>query len=93
MSSIRQFFTLNLLILAMAATAQSGALDPGFSGDGIATLDGGTNTFDLAYAGALQPDGKILVAGWTNTTAKPSFLSPGTSRMAHWIILSATMEL
>ena len=47
MSSIRQFFTLNLLILAMAATAQSGALDPGFSGDGIATLDGGTNTFDL----------------------------------------------
>ena len=73
MSSLRQFFTLNLLILSMAATAQSGALDPGFSGDGIATLDGGTNTFDLAYAGALQPDGKILIAGWTNATAKPSF--------------------
>lgn len=83
MSSIRHFFALILLILSMAATAQSGTLDPGFSGDGIATLDGGANGFDLAYAGTLQPDGKILVAGWTNATPKAScmvarYLTDGT---------------
>ncbi|MBB1286566.1 T9SS type A sorting domain-containing protein [Flavisolibacter sp. BT320] len=39
-----------------------GTLDVSFSGDGIATVDY-ASTLDNAYAMALQPDGKILLAG------------------------------
>lgn len=39
-----------------------GTLDTAFSGDGIVTVDFG-GTVDLANAVAIQPDGKIVVAG------------------------------
>jgi uncharacterized delta-60 repeat protein len=43
-----------------------GGLDETFAGDGIATLDfGGGDNDDEAHALALQPDGKIVVAGYT----------------------------
>jgi uncharacterized delta-60 repeat protein len=40
-----------------------GALDAAFDSDGIVTLNIGTNQRDTAYAVALQPDGKVVVAG------------------------------
>lgn len=40
-----------------------GALDAGFDGDGIVTLNIGETLRDTAYAIALQGDGKIVVAG------------------------------
>lgn len=40
-----------------------GALDAGFDGDGIVTLNVGKTLRDTAYAIALQTDGKIVVAG------------------------------
>lgn len=40
-----------------------GALDASFDGDGIVTLNIGTRSMDTAYAVAVQPDGKIVVAG------------------------------
>lgn len=84
MSPIRQYFLLILLCLPVAASAQSGMLDPGFSGDGIATLSGEVNGISLiAYTGTLQPDGKILIAGWTNAAPRANcmiarYLSDGT---------------
>jgi uncharacterized delta-60 repeat protein len=42
----------------------NGSLDTRFDSDGIATLDIGTST-DRATALAIQPDGKILVAGYS----------------------------
>ena len=46
-----------------------GGLDTGFDGDGIVTTDLGGN--DLAWAIALQADGKLLVAGQSPTLAGP----------------------
>ena len=42
----------------------NGSLDTTFDGDGTATIDFGP-TSDLANAAVLQPDGKIVVAGYT----------------------------
>ena len=51
-----------LLILAAPATAAPGDLDTVFDGDGLGTLDFGPD--DTAQAVAVQPDGKIVVAGF-----------------------------
>lgn len=42
----------------------TGALDPSFSGDGIQVNDLGTGSEDRAGAVAIQPNGKIVVAGF-----------------------------
>jgi uncharacterized delta-60 repeat protein len=47
---------------AVARYTAAGALDSSFSGDGRVTVDIGGRT-DLGYAAALQPGGRILVAG------------------------------
>ena len=52
---------LAVLALAAPAAAAPGDLDPTFSRDGRQTTDFGRN--DQALAVALQPDGKIVVAG------------------------------
>ncbi|MDI3291434.1 hypothetical protein [Polyangium sp. 15x6] len=44
-------------------------LDPSFGTDGLATAAGSTPNWDLVYASARQPDGKILVAGGTSDTS------------------------
>ena len=46
---------------AVARLTTGGGLDTGFDGDGKATIDFGFN--DVANAVALQPDGKIVLAG------------------------------
>lgn len=46
--------------------AQSGALDVTFDTDGIATASVGLNAADWALGVALQSDGKIVVAGYTD---------------------------
>jgi uncharacterized delta-60 repeat protein len=48
---------------AVARLNPDGSYDSSFDGDGIAAADFGGS--DLGYAAALQPDGKILVAGQT----------------------------
>jgi uncharacterized delta-60 repeat protein len=45
----------------------NGALDPTFDGDGTATIDFGS-TSDIAAGVVLQPDGKIVVAGYTQAS-------------------------
>ena len=45
----------------------NGALDTTFDGDGTATIDFGS-TSDIAAGVALQPDGKIVVAGYTQAS-------------------------
>ena len=49
---------------ALARYTPAGQLDPSFSDDGIVTTTIRTN--GVGYAVALQPDGKIVVAGTTN---------------------------
>lgn len=44
----------------------NGSLDPGFDGDGAVRLDDGKDAF--AYGLALQPDGKVVVAGSTTVS-------------------------
>lgn len=51
--------------ICVAKFTPAGVLDPVFGGDGIVTTDLGANFDDLAYAIAMQPDGKIVVAGST----------------------------
>jgi uncharacterized delta-60 repeat protein len=48
----------------------NGTLDNTFSGDGRAVIPIGPNTTDFGFAVALQPDGKILVAGSSYSTAR-----------------------
>jgi uncharacterized delta-60 repeat protein len=48
-----------------------GTLDPSFSGDGKVTTPIGSDS--LANAVAIQPDGKIVVAGYAITAATPDF--------------------
>ena len=59
--------------VAVVRYTANGALDTSFDGDGIVTTDIGAGTGnDRGYAVAVQPDGKIVVAGRSNasTTAR-----------------------
>lgn len=47
--------------------AQPGTLDPTFGDNGVASLDLGDEEFGEVMA--LQPDGKIVVAGYTQVSA------------------------
>lgn len=58
------------LDLKVARYNPNGMLDATFDGDGMATMAVGTGT-DVGYAVAIQPDGKILIAGRSDTP--PSF--------------------
>lgn len=50
-----------------------GSLDPSLDGDGKATTDIGANSYDDATSVAIQPDGTLIVAGWTASGANTSF--------------------
>ena len=52
-----------LLATSTFAFAQSGALDPTWSEDGIQMRDIGTNSLDIPYGAAMQKDGKLLMVG------------------------------
>lgn len=82
--------------LALARFLTDGSLDPSFSGDGKLLLGIGTGN-DEAFAVALQPDGKILVAGYaadgsqhdmlvarfsTTGALDPTFNGTGAQRIA-----------
>jgi uncharacterized delta-60 repeat protein len=60
---------------ALARYTTAGELDPTFSGDGRRVLDfQGTGGDDFVYDLAVQPDGRILAAGYTE--------NPGDTRIA-----------
>jgi uncharacterized delta-60 repeat protein len=54
----------------LARYTARGALDPTFDGDGKVSTDFGGH-FDGAFAAALQPDGKIVAAGYGFATTGP----------------------
>ena len=56
-----------IFFLTFAASAQSGSPDNSFDGDGIVTTDFGSSTDDRARTIAVQSDGKIVVAGKSNS--------------------------
>ena len=56
----------------LAAYAAAGDLDTTFSGDGKVATDFFGNS-DLAYAVAIQPDGKIVAAGYANDGLQNDF--------------------
>jgi uncharacterized delta-60 repeat protein len=55
---------------AIARLLPSGALDTSFAGDGKSEVDFGGGD-DGAYAMALQPDGKIVIAGFDDAEGNP----------------------
>jgi len=72
----------NASLFAVARFNPDGSLDPGFSFDGKLSTGIGTVS-DVAYAVAIQTDGKIVVAGQSNGTtisdfALARYLSDGT---------------
>jgi hypothetical protein len=58
-------FVFLLFRFSQPATAADGDLDTSFGGTGTVTTDFPGNA-DHAYAGAIQADGKIVVAGQTS---------------------------
>ena len=54
-----------LSICALPASAQYGTLDITFDTDGIVQTDVTTNQNDVAKDLVIQPDGKIIAAGYT----------------------------
>jgi uncharacterized delta-60 repeat protein len=62
--------------IALARYRPDGTLDPSFSGDGTVRSEFGSGTSDWTSALALQPDGKIVVAGYayaSETGGNPAF--------------------
>jgi uncharacterized delta-60 repeat protein len=62
----------NVSVFAAARFNSDGSLDPSFSGDGKQSTAIGTLS-DVAYAVAIQTDGKIVLAGQSNTAAVSDF--------------------
>jgi uncharacterized delta-60 repeat protein len=58
---------------ALARYTPSGRLDPSFSGDGKVITGFRSGRHDVAYAVALQADGKIVVAGVSNGSGTNDF--------------------
>lgn len=56
-------------ILALVRYNSNGSIDTTFDTDGIVTA---TSVYSMGYAAVLQPDNKILVAGWRDTTSLSS---------------------
>lgn len=53
------------ILISRLMLAQPGILDGDFDADGKVTTDLGTNE-DVGHSAAIQPDGKIIVAGYTS---------------------------
>jgi uncharacterized delta-60 repeat protein len=59
---------------ALVRYLPNGALDPTFGGDGRVLTDfSGVGSYDVASAIAIQPDGKLVVAGFSNASGSPDF--------------------
>lgn len=65
--------------IALARYNTGGALDPGFSGDGKVTTDYAGHS-NGAHAVAIQPDGKIVIAGWASISGTSESDSFGLAR-------------
>ncbi len=65
---------LTVLLLGTILFADPGDLDLSFGGDGKVTTDvGGSNDKDQANSIAIQSDGKIIVAGWSEGSIHDDF--------------------
>lgn len=80
LSSLKQMFrkaSLLSMILSLVfvsvALAASGDLDTAFSGDGMTDTGFGINSPDSARAVAIQPNGRIVVVGYTGPSASSDF--------------------
>ena len=61
------------LTLTTTAHAAPGALDLSFSGDGKVKTDFGSGSFERVRALVLQPNGKFVVAGFTDSNGSLDF--------------------
>jgi uncharacterized delta-60 repeat protein len=59
-------------LISPSAAFAEGSLDTTFGGDGIVTTDGSART-DEAYSVVVQSDGKIIVAGFSDTGVNDDF--------------------
>ena len=61
------------MLAAGGAQAAGGALDPGFGTGGKVLTHFGSSSDDKSYAVAIQPDGKIVVAGYSSANGSYDF--------------------
>ena len=59
--------------IVVVRLTDAGVLDTSFNGTGKVTVDIGTSSSDTGYAMTLQPDGRILVAGWSDAPGSTQF--------------------
>src|SRR5438477_185400 len=72
MKKLNFLFTILLTALTNASFAQAGNLDSTFSADGKVTTAIGSD-YDEAFSVAIQSDGKIVLAGYTNNGTDDDF--------------------
>jgi uncharacterized delta-60 repeat protein len=76
-TALRSITGLLLLVLASSSFGQAGSLDVTFDGDGVTTLDIAA-VYDYGQAVAVQPDGRIVMAGYAyNTLVLARFMPDG----------------
>ena len=76
---------------ALARYLPNGTLDTTFGGDGTVLTDFGSGSYDWATALAIQPDGKIVVAGYSNASGSLTLPWRAICPTAPWIPPSAAM--
>jgi uncharacterized delta-60 repeat protein len=59
-------------MMTVSRLRPNGSPDTTFDGDGTATIDFGSFSLDFANDAVLQPDGKIVVAGYTAAVNSPT---------------------
>jgi uncharacterized delta-60 repeat protein len=56
-----------------SAAGKAGRLDPSFGFRGVVLTDFNGGTYEAAYALAIQPDGKLVAAGFSTSSTTPDF--------------------
>ncbi len=86
---INLFLTLAITLAGTSsASAADGSLDPTFGTGGKVTTDFGSNLDDYGSDVALQPDGKIIVAGQSYNDSNADFV-----RRVAWHVLDHAWEI
>lgn len=71
MKTIISAFAICMVVNSLSSSAQPGTLDPTFSENGRVTIKVGDNAFGRSVA--IQSNGKIVVAGYTNNVVNNNF--------------------
>jgi uncharacterized delta-60 repeat protein len=66
-------FLASILSQLTSAAGKAGRLDPSFGVRGVVLTDFNRGSYEAAYALAIQPDGKLVAAGFSTSSTTPDF--------------------